>query len=195
MPKQLSKKRNEKTNPILWFLFAIVIPLIVAIVLVVIVLSVAGINVTDWAKNAGSNIPVISNFVKTDEQNELEEELEKKDQTIETQTNEIEQLQDEIAFLQAENDELNQEIVKLENQLNGKEGIDEEEGEQVSTIKQTSSSFRKMDKEKAALIFQNMERSSAVSILKELSNDVRGEILQEMEPELAAELTELLMNP
>src|SRR5690625_64510 len=119
MPKQLSNKRSEKSNPILWFLFAIVIPLIVAIVLAVIILSVAGINVTDWAKNAGSNLPVISNFVKTDEQKDLEAEIEKKDQTIETYIDEIEMLQDEITFLQAENDELNQEIVKLENQLNG----------------------------------------------------------------------------
>src|SRR5690625_2630062 len=118
MAKQFNKKRSEKHHPILWFLFAIVVPLIVAVVLVVIILSVAGVNVIDWAKNTRSNMPVVSNFVKTDEEKEMEEASKQQEEMIENQVMEIEQLNEEIDHLQSTNETLEQEIVKLENQLN-----------------------------------------------------------------------------
>lgn len=194
MAKQ-NKSIEGKTNPFIWFLFAIVVPLIVAVIITVIILLVAGVNVGDWVKKTGSKIPVVSTVIKTDEEKNLEKQNAEATQTINKQNEEIAQLTDEIESLQTINEELEQEIVKLEkaNENNTSKEPDEET-ETVNMVKQASTSFKDMDPEKAAPIFQSLEKSSAVSILKELSNDVRGEILAEMDPELAAELTELLMD-
>ncbi|MGM8364136.1 MotE family protein [Virgibacillus sp. W0181] len=193
MEKQ-SKSRKNKSNPIIWFIFVIVVPLIVAIVLTVIILSVAGVNVGDWIKTNGSKIPIVSTVIKTDEEKQLEQQSEQAAEMIDKQQSEIGELNDEIENLQATNDELQQKILKLEKSAQDNKSEEQAEPETVDSVKKTATSFRKMDKEKAALIFQSLDKSSAVAILKELSNDVRGEIMGEMEPSLAAELTELLME-
>ncbi|HLQ98145.1 MAG TPA: hypothetical protein VK135_05590, partial [Candidatus Dormibacteraeota bacterium] len=67
MAKDLSNKQ-KKTNPILWFLFAIVIPVIIALILTFIILMATGTDISGWAKNTGSKIPVISSFITTEEE-------------------------------------------------------------------------------------------------------------------------------
>ncbi|MGM8211752.1 MotE family protein [Virgibacillus sp. W0430] len=190
---KLTEKKSKKTNPFIGFLFVVVIPLIVAIVLTIIIMVVAGVDVERWIKKTGSQIPVVSSVVKTDEEKEHEQQQIKAKDIIEKQKSDIKQLTAEISSLQATNDELKQKIVKLE-KANEEERNNQTEAEQSNTVKKASTSFRKMDKEKAARIFQNLDKSSAVSILIELPNDVRGEILGEMEPTLAAELTERLLT-
>lgn len=194
MGKQNKNKKN-KMNPILWFFFAIVIPLIVAATLAVIILTVAGVNVVDWAKNTGSNIPVLSSVITTDEEKEARETEEKTRSTIEKQNEEKEQLTLEIDSLQVTIDDLEQKIIKLENKNNSEANTLVEENEPGDDpLKKASASFKKMDKKQAALIFQNLEKEIAISILQELSNDVRGSIFEEMDPKLAAELTQLLIK-
>lgn len=193
----MSSKQN-KINPILWFLFAIVIPVIIAISLTIVVLSAAGVNVVGWMKGTASNLPVVSSFVKTDEEIE-EEKLEKKLRTtISNQEDEIEQLTETIESLELTIEQLEQEIVKLENRNQSEEQLLEENDEDVQTkediIKKLSASFKKMKKKQAALIFQDLDKEIAISLLHELSNDVRGGILEAMEPQKAAELTELFID-
>lgn len=57
MQKQL--KKEKKMNPVLWSLFAIIIPLFVLLAIVFVILSVSGVNMTDWAKEKGNQVPEI----------------------------------------------------------------------------------------------------------------------------------------
>lgn len=193
----MSSQQN-KMNPVLWFLFAIVIPIIIAASLTMIVLSAAGVNVMGWMKETGSNIPVVSTFVKTDEEIKNEELIEEMSATIASQKDEIEQLNQNIDDLEYTIEQLEQEITVLENRDQHDEDLTEENNEQMNeaddTIKKLSASFRKMNKKQAALIFQDLDPEIAVSMLNELSNDTRGGILESMDPKKAAQLTQLYID-
>lgn len=198
MAKSTKDELKTKSNPIIWFLFAIVVPVIVAITLVIIISKVAGFDVIDWAKNTGNNIPLISSVVTTDEE-KTEQRTEKvfKDK-IAKKDEKIEELESEILNLEETVDQLKQEIVKLENT---EEPITDEgtEDETVSSEKSNqlismTASFEQMDPEQSALILQDLEEGMAVALLKGLPEDVRAGILEEMEPETAAQYTKAYLN-
>src|SRR5690625_6226290 len=66
---------NKKSvNPFLWFIFAIVIPVIIIISLTVLVLAIAGFDVSGWTKDKASNIPIVSSFITTEEEKKIEED-------------------------------------------------------------------------------------------------------------------------
>lgn len=189
------KKQKDKMNPVLWFFFAIVIPVVVAVTLTIIIFTVAGVDVMGWAKKTGNSIPVLSSVITTDEETNEQRAKEKFKNTIANKDEKISKLNQKVSNLESSIDELKQEIVKLEN-FKSNEGESDssnagEEDTENNSIKRVSSSFKEMDSEQAALIFENMEQALAVAILKKLPNDVRGNIFEEMEPALAAELTQL----
>lgn len=196
-----NKKQQNKTNPILWFFFAIVIPFIVAITLTVIIFTVAGVDVVGWAKSTGNSIPVVSSMITTDkDKNEQREEQKTKD-IIASKDEKISQLNQKVSNLESTVGQLEQEIVKLENSNSDEKKSESEtsdaEAESESgndSIKAISSSFNEMDSEQAALIIENMEQDLAVGILKQIPNDIRGGIFEKMEPDLAAELTQLFVT-
>lgn len=191
--ENMAKAKNEKkTNPILLFLFAIVIPVIIVLVIAVFGLSLAGIDVVGWAKDKGSNVPVVSHFIKTDEEKSLEQKLTRANETIEVQKEEIDDLKKEIESLESIVDDLELDVTRLENRHTNEGSLTTDESPKADEIKQAASSFRKMDEEKAANIVQNLERNTAVAILSSLSGDVRGGILAEMEPQAAAEIMEAM---
>lgn len=97
---KVKEENKKKTNPILWTLFAIVIPLMIVSVIAVFVLSLVGVDVTGWMKEKGSNIPVVSSLVTTDEEKDLQRQLEQANETIESQAEEIEALNQEIEHLE-----------------------------------------------------------------------------------------------
>ena len=192
---KVKEENKKKTNPILWILFAIVIPLMVVSVIAVFVLSLVGVDVTGWMKEKGSNIPVVSSLVTTDEEKDLQRQLEQANETIESQAEEIEALNQEIEHLEGIIEDLELEMERIENRNESEESLledsdltDEEE------IKRVASSFRKMDPEDAAQIIQNLDQTNAIAILSNLSGDVRGDILAEMEPRQAAEIMTAMMN-
>jgi len=188
-----NKQEKKKMNPVVWFIFAIFLPLLITSIIVLVTLSFFNVDVLGWAKEKGSNVPVVSNFIKTDEEETLILELEKAEKTIEQQQKEIEELKQEIESLESINARQEQDITKLEKNLEDDGQSEDEKETQEKSVKQTAASFRKMDHEKAADIIQNLERETALDILQQLSNDVRGNILEEMEAKVAAELTEQLM--
>src|SRR5699024_6549944 len=167
----MAKQRNDKqhkTNPFLWFLFAIVIPLIVAAVLTAIIFSAAGVNVLDWAKNTGRSIPVISEFVSTGETNEQknnENKVEKLKAKLADKDAEIEALHQDIRVMEDTIEQLEQEIIKLENSQETAASIDEAAHTENDTVKTMAKSFKEMDPEQAALIFGQLEPELAVSIM------------------------------
>lgn len=193
------KKENNKkssSNIILWFLFAIVIPIMVVGTLILFILSIVGVDVSGWLKEKGSQVPVVSSFIETDIEKDLTEKIMQLEGTIEKQQAEIKDLQSENDDLQATITDHEQEKEKIKNQEKSKAELakTEKEDMQNQAVKQASASFRKMNKQKAAQIIQSMEKDDAVEILKELSNNVRGGILEEMEPKQAAYFTEIIMN-
>lgn len=191
-------QQNKKTNPILWFLFAIVIPLIVMIILVYTVLLLAGVNVNDWLKNTGKKIPVVSSMITTEEEKSYAELEEKYYALQDDHQSTKNTLQSEIETYKETIEKLEDEISELEAQLSFNEARENEEepltSSETEMIKKLSASFKSMKPKQAALIFTDLDKNIAVELLNTLSNDVRGKILEAMEPKLAAELTELLLE-
>src|SRR5690625_2447224 len=116
MPSSTFKKqKKDKMNPLLWFFFAIIIPGIVVITVTAIILSIAGINVVDWAKKAGNNIPVVSSLITEDEKTGNQQEERTTNVVNEKKDEEIAALNEEISNLEATVENLEQDIIKLEN--------------------------------------------------------------------------------
>lgn len=197
----LGKQENNRTskpNPFAWFLFAIVIPLTVAIALTFTILAIAGVNVGDWLKNTGKKIPVISTMITTEEEKDIKQIEEKAETTIAKKDEKINELTDEIITLEGMIDHLEQEVSNLEVALN-REEREEQEREELTeskqdTLKKLSSSFKKMNHKQAALIFEDLDNEIALTLLANMSNDVRGKIFEAMDPKLAAKLTEQMIT-
>lgn len=188
---------EKKPNPISWFFFVFLIPVIVAIIITVVILSIAGIDVGVWVKETGSNIPVVSNFVKDDEKIEIDDIREQHSKVLEEKEHKISELQEIVDEQASTIETLTQEALKLEQNIQSSENLDV--GEEIDvdrdqTIKEMASSYRKMNAKQAAKIIEKMDRNIALDLLHELSNDVRGKIIEEMSEEKAIEITEQYIN-
>ncbi|CDO02232.1 hypothetical protein BN988_00689 [Oceanobacillus picturae] len=196
MEKDL-KIEKKKMNPFLWFLFAIVIPLLIAVVIAVIAFSMAGVNVMEWVKEKGSNIPVVSSLIESPEGESVEQTPDHASEQLAAKNEQIEQLNQQVQDMETTIDRLEEEAVILENRNKQNEATAEVEADsesENSSISTIASSFKDMDSEQAALIMQDLDNQTAVSILEEVSNKVRGAILAEMEPAKAAELTKIFID-
>ncbi|ASN05724.1 MotE family protein [Virgibacillus necropolis] len=201
MAKKSEKQIKTKSNPVLWFLFAIVVPLIVAITIVIIIFTVAGFNVMDWAKNTANDIPVISSVIATDKEKDEQRTEQLVKDKISDKDEKIDALQANVTNLEETVDQLKQEIVKLENKNNVKtESNDEKaqatsvEAEKDSQLKSITASFEQMDPKQTALILQDLEEDMVIAILKEIPEDVRAGIFEETEPEIAAQYTKAYLT-
>lgn len=194
----MEKSKKKSMNPFLWIVFAIIIPLIIVSTLTVFILNMAGVDVTGWFKNTASNIPVVSNFITTEEEQAVEDEIKKLTEMIEEKDLEIARLQTISEDLEMTISRLNQQILKLENEIASRDELAEQEEEleveNNESLKQIVSSYESMKTKHAAIIIQNLENDLAIDILKELPNDRRGKILEAMDPERVAELTKLFVN-
>lgn len=198
MGENMKESNKKSINPFLWFVFAIVLPLIIVSSLTILIFSMAGVNVTGWAKDTANKVPILSTFVTTEEEETIEE--------IKQLMNEkIHEKELEIARLQSINEEneaiisrLNQDILKLKNEINSNEQLSMEEQEKdeikENEIKQIAASYENMKSKQAASVLEKVGDDIALEILKQLSDDTRGKILEAMDPEKAADLTKLFMN-
>ncbi|MFS0672437.1 MotE family protein [Ornithinibacillus sp. 179-J 7C1 HS] len=193
MAKQRVMEEKEKMNPFLWFLFAIVIPVIIAITLTAIVLAMAGVNVVDWAKNTGNNIPVISSFITTDEEASQIKEEEDIQSRFDKKDAEIDELTQEKLTLENTIEQLEQKIAKLERDLDVATNQSEKD-ESSETINQISSSFKEMKNKQAASILEQLDTGAAFIILSDMTSEDRGLIMENMDPEKAAEITKRFIN-
>lgn len=190
--------KEKKMNPLLWFFFVVLVPTIAAIVIAVVIMSIAGVNVGEWVKKTGSNIPVISSFIKTEEEKSIEELEDKLVQTIEEKDREIAELEATVEQHVDDIDKLTEEVETAEQQLLS--SVDTEEIEQEreettqNTIKEMAASYQKMNHNQAAKIIEEMDRTLALTLLSELPNDVRGKIIEKMDAEIAVKITEQYMN-
>ncbi|HAM79393.1 MotE family protein [Ornithinibacillus bavariensis] len=193
MAKEKVLNEKEKMNPFLWFLFAIVIPVIIAITLTVVVFAVAGVDVVSWAKNTGNNIPVLSSFITTDDEAREKAQQESIESRLDAKDAEIEKVSQEKKELEGTVEQLKQQITKLERDLDATRQKPGQEDDK-KTVKQISKSFTNMKGKQAALILEQLEPGTAYVILSEMSTDNRGSIMENMSPEVAAEITKFFIN-
>src|SRR5699024_9371110 len=199
----MTNKKNNKTNrvnPLTWFLIAIVIPVVFAIILAYIIFSMAGVDAATWVKDKVSTVPVVSSLVTTEEEKNYQEKNEKLQLAIDEKDNEVEQLTADVESLENVIEQLEKEVLKLKksadvsNEDLDSDSPDGEGNNENDSLKQTSQTFKDMDPKQAAQIIQRLKKESALSVLDNLSNKVRGKIFEEMEPEKAAELTQSLID-
>ncbi|SFK26874.1 Flagellar motility protein MotE, a chaperone for MotC folding [Halobacillus dabanensis] len=188
--KQAQKNKSNKFPKIF---FAIFLPFIFLFTLALIVLTLLGFNVFEEAEKYASKIPGISQVTSSNEQESTKDEEARLQAIIANKDAELEDLQGEVDQKQSEVKELEQEVIQLETELqdfvngNENESMDEKS-------KELAQSFEGMDAEEAASIVENMDQSIAMQIMAQVASEERGEILGKMDPELAADLSVLLME-
>lgn len=178
-----------------WFLFVIVIPTLFTITLALVLLTIAGVNVFEYAKVIGQNTPIISKYVPKEadpvvEKKEnlehqissLEGKIQEKDEKIADLEKKLEGQRIEISYLQ-------EEIFSLEEQLLLKE---EEQKKHTKTIAEISKLYETMSPKNAAVIIPKLDNEEAISILSALKTETVSKILEKMDPEDAAKYTQLL---
>ncbi len=181
------KNEEGKTGRLQWFVLVILIPLIFAIMLSLIVATIAGVNVFEAAQKYSSQIPVISSIVSNDQEQEnsdagspeLKAEVEDKKAQIQALQTQLDSKDEKIQSLE-------QEIADLTDQLAAK---NEDKQKQQEVLDMLGNSYEQMDAERAAPIIASLDTNVAISILESLSNEARGSIFEEMNPEQAANLT------
>lgn len=200
MAKKPKNQNKTKSNPILWFLFVIVVPLIVALTIITVIFTVAGFNVIDWAKNTGNNIPVLSSVISTDEEDNKQQTEQTFKDKLTKKDKKIDELKKNVTNLEETVEQLEQEIAKQENaepttemkeEETEKDSVEEKKNSQLLSM---TASFEQMDPEQSALILQGLEESMVIEILKGLPEDVRAGILESMEPEKAAQYTKAYLS-
>lgn len=187
------KKTEKKTGIFQWF-FVIIIPLIFAGIITFIVFSLMGIDVIDKSKEFINQIPVVGQYVTTEEEAELERKEQRFVEQLNTKDEEINSLESQLVDYQLEIDQLNQEIVKLTKQL---EILDEETQEDDpvdENLEKLTKTYQEMRPQSAAVIMASLDENVAIMILQELNDEQRGSILSEMNPETAAQLTEMILD-
>lgn len=188
--------KKKKMNPILFTLFAIIMPLIFVIVIVSVIMGLAGFNVIDWAKEKGSDIPIVSNILPAGEELDTQKEIERLTSILHDRDAEIEQFNTQIEDLETNLAELEREKMIQEQSTVQQDDLEvtAEDADPADQIKQVAKTYEEMKSKNAAAILELMNRDEAISILEEIPNDVRGEILQNMDVEIAADITRLLME-
>jgi flagellar motility protein MotE (MotC chaperone) len=194
------KKKGKGKGFLLYFL----LPIVLAALLVVAILEFSGVSVAKVA----SGIPVIGNLVseETAAPATSSADTEKLKKQLKEQQETIDMMKETEDAKNAEIDDLNQQILKLKNQLNGAEPASdataqtagsnsEAEGEEeISPYKEAATSFNKMEDSKAAAIISKLDSEKALGVLQQLSGKKRGTILAEMDPEAAASYTSTMVD-
>ncbi|MCA1053513.1 MotE family protein [Rossellomorea aquimaris] len=188
MPKGLEGKETESGSRLQWIVFVIFIPLLFAITIALIVMTVAGINVFEKAQS----IPIVAKVLPSDhkqEQEQLQSRITSLQASIEDKESTISQLQNEMDASQEENEKLQATIDQQKLEMEELRQIGEEN---KRAFKEVVSTFESMSAKSAAPVLLKMESQDAVKILSNIKPDQLADILEKMPPEDAARLTGLL---
>ncbi|UOQ43052.1 hypothetical protein MUN89_13980 [Halobacillus salinarum] len=188
---KLANQEEEKGSKLQSFFFIFVVPLIFAITVVLIILTVKGVHVIDYAQKISNDIPGVSKVVSTSEEKDKAREQEQVQSTIQEKDEKIASLKDDVDMKQATIEDLHQQIEKLEADLAASKEVNEE---QTDKLKELAQSFEGMDEEKAAPILESMDGPLAVQVLEKVPSEERGKILGEMSPEKAAALASSILG-
>lgn len=192
--QEIAEKEDRTFNKFQWFIFTGLIPTLFAILIVLIVLSFAGINVFEKAKEYGEKVPFISSFIEEDT-NKSEEEWETSLLELEAEIKDREaQIENLLTKLDGKDKEVERgklEVEQLQLQVAELVAIQEENKRAFKDIIKT---YETMSAKKAAPIISQMNEQEALKILTTIKSDTLAAILESLEPEKAAKYTEMLTN-
>lgn len=186
------KNEEQQFSKIQWFFMVIFIPIVFAMILFAVILNFMGINVIDQTKQVASNVPILSDYVKTDEQLLEEEEManiEELTTVVNAREREIDQLKNSIESKEVEIQALLEEIKMLMAELEQKQEA------QLSVTKEyddIAKMYVAMSAKNAASILSEMPEEEAALQLSFIKTDARASILAKMSPEKAAQLIMLI---
>ncbi|QED47544.1 MotE family protein [Cytobacillus dafuensis] len=192
MDKLLEEKESKKSSRFQGFIYLVLIPLLFAITIALIVMTILGHNVFELAKEYGQKIPFVSSVFEEENSKslenletkgiELEAEIKDREAKISQLETQLESKDEEISKVQMEKERLEDEIAELT-------AMKEENKRAFKDIVKT---YETISPKKAAPIISNMSEEEALKILSNVKADTLAGIMEKMEPELAAKYTELL---
>lgn len=196
MEKTTIENEEKQYNRFQWLLFVVIIPLFFTIAIVLIVLTVAGVNVIDEGKKVAEKIPFVSGiFSKEEKKDKVQPTLEFKKKINDLQA-EIEEKQEEAFKLEdiiagrdqtIERNEL--EKKQLEKEI---EELKAAQDDSKRAFKDIIRTYEMMSAKKSAPIITKLGDDEAVKILSSIKADTLASIMEQMEPEDAARLTNKL---
>jgi flagellar motility protein MotE (MotC chaperone) len=194
MEKVFEEQEEKKYGRLQWFFYVVMIPLLFAFVVALIVLTFAGINVFEAAKEFGGKIPIISNVVDKENSKsitELEESMVELEGEMKDKEAKISRLESQMKSKDKEIERLKLEKKQLESQIDDLVARQEENKRAFKDIVRT---YESMSAKKAAPIISKMNNDEALKILTNIKSDKLAEIMENMTPEEAAKFTERLTN-
>lgn len=194
MEKIFEEQEEKKYGRLQWFLYVVVIPMLFALVVALIVMTFAGINVFDAAKEYGKKIPVVSNIFNNENSKsitEIEQTMVELEGEIKDKEAKISRLESQMQNKDQEIERLKLEKKRLERQIDELAAIQEENKRAFKDIVRT---YETMSAKKAAPIITKMKNEEALKILTNIKADTLASIMENMSPEEAAKYTELLTN-
>jgi flagellar motility protein MotE (MotC chaperone) len=194
MDKNYEEKEEHPSNRLQWFLFVIAIPTLFAVVIALVVLSVAGINIFKTASEIAGKIPFVADVLK-EESIPSVEEYEKNIISLEAEIKDreakMEQLEAKIESKDMEVERMELEKSQLEAQVEELTAIQQENKRAFRDIVKT---YETMSAKKAAPIIAKMDKDEALQILSNIKADTLAAIMEKLPAEDAANYTELLTN-
>jgi flagellar protein FlbB len=191
---ELQENESKVTSKFQWFLFVVLIPLLFAITVALVILTISGVNVFDITKKYGQHIPFVEKFTNgTDAVVNIEEKLRVDLNNLEAKNKEqitaMTKLEKELDQRQLEIDGMKLQIERLTEELDQKE---QEQQNKQKSIKEVAKIYESMSTKNAAAILTELDDDAALTILFALNNNIISSILEKMEPADAARYTELL---
>lgn len=192
MDKVLEEKESGKKSKFQSFIFLVFIPLLFAITVALIVMTILGVNVFEVTKEYSQKIPFISSAFNEESPKtvdgleskmiELEAEIKDREAKISKLESELEGKDEEISQIQLEKESLEEEVKELT-------AMKEENKRAFKDIIKT---YETISAKKAAPILSQMSEDEALQILSSIKADSLAAIMEKMAPEDAARYTELL---
>lgn len=188
----MENETNEKNySKLQWFFYVILIPLVFAVTLSLVILTVAGLNIFEIAKSYGDKIPFVSAIIDKDEEKEEQSENNtySLQATIEDQNASIQEYEAQISKQEETIKSLESELKNLKDQLANQKNEKEQSNVKLESLAQI---YEEMSSKNAAAILSELEVEDTIDILLLMNNETRAQILQKMSTEMAANITKQL---
>lgn len=189
MAKEEALIEEKSGSKFLWFIYVVVIPLLFAIVIALIVSTFAGINVFEKAKELGVKTHILSKNNVSSRSKADEEKIISLNAEIQNKDTQIENLQKQLDSKDNEKQQLVLEQNRLQEQI---ASLQKSQAQSTKDFKEIVSSYESMNPKSAAPIILQMKDENAVKILSKLSSEALASILEKMPANRAAKYTEML---
>src|SRR5690625_1651620 len=114
-------EETKKTNKLQWFFFVIDVPIIFAITILLIILTIVGVNPFQKIQEFGSKVPIISSFISDEDDGDKRMEISQLEASVRNQEAIINDLESMIQSKDNELEQLQEKIVLLQEQLEQRE--------------------------------------------------------------------------